>query len=382
LVSEYALPTVIAGAVLLASLAPRPPGNRMQAWITVGLLLLTAVVTYAVYHHLGNADTRPTVRPELQDWGWRLTVLGPRLLTAIWEATVGGLSRRIGEIDVSGSKEMLLGLLAGIVGAMVLGWIRRHYADDSSNAEQSESGNLRIFLTLLLAISAGVLPMVAMGAEVRTWSGSRFWSSMLPLESCSCIYVLSLLLRRRFLPLLPAFCGLLAGYCIVSDGLLADRERQRVAQLGDRLESFVPDDGLTVAFVTWDWKYPPRRAPDEYELNARLMWNWPQAKREHFWAYASNGPSFRDTAGVNFDFRISALVDLFGRTPRLSRPWLRPIKPPEKSAGRQSEARGHDSGALRPASNAEAVTRLMWVSADSTGKLHVESLVLPLAGSR
>ncbi len=381
IISEYVLPTVIAGAVLLASIAPRPAGRPKQIWITIGLLLLTAAASYAVYHHLGNAQSRPEVRPELLNWAWRLTVLVPRWLTATWEASLGAVLKRIGAIDVSGSKEMFFALFAGIAGALVLGWISRQYADDSSTAERSESGSLRIHLTMLLAISAGVLPMVAMGAVVGTWSGTRFWSSLLPLESCFGVSMLSLLLRRRLLALLPAFCGMLAGYCIVNDGLLAIRERQHVVQIGDRLESSVLDDGLTVAFVSWDWKYPPRRAPDETEINARLTFHWPQAKREHFWAYAGNGPTLRGVADASRNLRISVLMDLFGRNPRLSRPWLRSIEATGKAAIERSEAGGRVATLQTSPPESEAITRLLWVTEGSDGKLDVEPMALSRAGA-
>jgi hypothetical protein len=382
MISEYALATVIAGAVLLASLYPVPSSERRQAWATIGLLLLTAGVAYAVYHHLGNAEARPMARPELQNWGWRLTVLGPRWLSAIWEAGLGGLLTRIGEIDVS-SRMMLVALLAGLAGAVILRWIGRQYVKDSSLAGRSESRSLRILLTLLLAIAAGLAPIVAMGATVHSWTGSRFWGPLLPLESCFCVFVLWTLLRRQFLAILPAFCGLLAGYYIINDGFLAIRERAHVVQLGDRLESFVPDNGFTVAFVSWDWEYPARRAPSEGEINARLTWNWPQAKRQHFFAFAGDGPPFHQMGDTGYGARApAALVDPFGANPRLSCYWCHPFEPRRESGDRRPEAPGNIAPQRTSSSNDVAVTRLLWVTEGSSGELHVELLALPLSGSR
>jgi hypothetical protein len=368
MISEYVLPTVIAGAILLIGLGPRREGKPKQIWITIGLLLFTAVAAYAVYRRVGSSQFRREVDPASQDWSWRIFVVGPRLITATWKVTMGELLQRIGELDFSSGREMLVGLFAGLAATVAVGWIcRRHVAE--SAGEHIVRGNLRVFLTLAAALVAGMLPVVAMGARFSTWSGSRFFGSLLPLESCMGVALVSLLVGRRFWTVLPAAFGFLSGYYIVSDGLLTVHERQYVVQLGDRLESYVPDDGMTVAFVSYPW----RRSPDGAELNPRLTLNWPAAKRKHFFAYAGEGPVLSDPNEASPNMRISVLLDPFGSNPRLFRP--------ATSIGATGAGRGRfessPSGSQISKDEGVGVTQLLWVRGEPSGNLHVESVYPP-----
>ena len=214
LLSEYALPSVAIGAVLIGSLAPRDERRPRRVLATIGLLLATASVAYLVYHHLATAEAREGVRPEAQDWAWRIWVIGPRLVTAIWQMTLGTLLQRLGGIDVSSSKELLAGFVAGLAAAGVLSWHARRATDGLSAAEQPDIGSPRVLFTLLAAEVVGILPVIAMGRgeHLWNWSSSRFWVPALPVGACLGVYLLLVLLRPRLQWLVPAICGLLAGY--------------------------------------------------------------------------------------------------------------------------------------------------------------------------
>jgi hypothetical protein len=182
--------------------------------------------------------------------------------------------------------------------------------------------------------------------------------------------LLSLLMRRRFWKILPAVIGLVAVYYIASDGLLAMHERQAVEQLGDQLESYVPMDGLTVAFVDRKWRYPRGRAPNENELVARLTMNWPDEQREHFWAYAGSGPTFYDSHSSSANLREGGVVEPFGSDPRLSRPWR------DRIAVRATDASRPQGAPTLPitAPGAERITRMLFVHEENDGGIHVERL--------
>ena len=372
LVSEYELPTVVAGAVLLAGLGPRPAGNSKQTWMTIGLLLLTAAAAYAVYHRLGSSESRPGIRPELQDWAWRIPVVGPRLLTATWRLSLGILLERMGDFDFSGGKEMLLALLAGLVVAGGVQWMSRRRVNSQSIDEESTFHSPRVLLTLVLAAAAGILPVVVMGIEIRTWSGSRFFGPLLPVESCLSVALLTLVARRRLATMLPAVCGLLAGYYIVSDGWFASSERRATVQLGEQLKSFVPDNGTTVAFLTRNSRYSLNRGSSDAEITSRLTSSWPQEKREHFWAFLG-GPSFHDPNAVIRDSRATILLRAFGADPRLSHPWREQPRPADKTNAATSEDKSHSSGLRAAGGGGDRVTQFLWLTEDPSGKLHVRA---------
>jgi hypothetical protein len=176
------------------------------------------------------------------------------------------------------------------------------------------------------------------------------------------------------LKVLPPMIGLLAGYYIVSDGLLAMREKQQIMHIGDWLEPRVANEGLTVAFVNRAWRFPRHSGPTENELTPKLTWNWPAAKREHFWAFAGAGPILHDPSDTPSNLRMTWLLDPFGKDPRLSRPWQDPTGSTDTTASAGPKTGTRDSPAN---AHAMIVTRFIWVTEDSSGALRVDELPMP-----
>ena len=115
---EYSLPTTVVAAVILVlrpwwGIAPRSALRR--GIVSAGVLLLAAVLSYAIYHSLGDALSRQRVRPELvltTSLSWRLKILLPRLLSQFWLAIAGAVTGFIGRVRF----DSLPTLVAGSVG--------------------------------------------------------------------------------------------------------------------------------------------------------------------------------------------------------------------------------------------------------------------------
>ena len=122
LISEYALPAVGAVIVLLWGLRPRGQPGARRSLVAIGLLLATAIASYAAYHQLADPTGRLSVRPEVQDWGYRAKWWMPRMLSEIWWLTLGGIFERLGAVDVWSSKEAFLGMFGGALGGCFLAW--------------------------------------------------------------------------------------------------------------------------------------------------------------------------------------------------------------------------------------------------------------------
>ncbi len=150
----------------------------------------------------------------------------------------------------------------------------------------------------------------------------------------------------------------------MNDGLLAIHERRQVAEMAEQLKPFVPEDGQTVAIVNCDWKYPPA-FPSDGELTAQLTFNWPDAQRRHFWAFAGLEAIKQDT--VRRDGRLTTILDdPFGPHPELLRDWeslksvFVRINPPKSESGGLTDVTS-DHKRRRP-KKPEAVTNLLWVT--------------------
>ena len=373
MVSEYPLATVAASAVLLAGLTAGDRRSKQLKWVTIGLLLVTAFATYAVYHHVANAEARMSVRPEAQDWGFRSKWLAPRMFTDVWRLALGTLFERLGGIQIWSSKEALVGLFAGMLAAFFLVWYTRGGPNLEKTDEAAEIGTARALASLLGAITLGIFPIVAMGHGATIWSSSRFWAPVLPISAILAVYLPLLLFRRRMWWVVPLACGFVVGFVLLNDGLLAVHERERFVALGDQLESHVPATGLTVAIVQCTWRYP-LPYPKEWDMTARLTMNWPQPKREHFWAFAGIEEAYLET--VQRDGKTSSVLeDPFGPHPQLLRAWREITRQLAETPKVQPVGGGSGGNmAARPEKKAENVTQVLWVTEGPNGKIKVERL--------
>ncbi len=117
---------------------------RRSAAITIACLLAAVVGSYVIYHGLANAASRPAVRPEMQDFGYRGKWLLPRTVTSLWEVTIGTLLQRLGSLESWSTKESLAGLAAGLAGGLGL-WLSaaaRSATAATSNWDLTDAGTL------------------------------------------------------------------------------------------------------------------------------------------------------------------------------------------------------------------------------------------------
>ena len=102
LLSEYSVPAVIVGSAVLVGtdLAQERRVTCRQA-VSAVILLAAGAVGYLVYHHLGDPNARPDVRPELSlvsEIGWRGKWVPLRVVTMFWQASLGGFFNRLGAL--------------------------------------------------------------------------------------------------------------------------------------------------------------------------------------------------------------------------------------------------------------------------------------------
>jgi hypothetical protein len=373
MVSEYPLATVAATSVLLIGLAPHDQGQTRRVWITVALLLTTAIATYALYHQLADPAARLEARPEAQPWGYRLKWLGPRMFTDVWGLTLGIFLQRLGGIQIWNTSEAFLGMFAGMLGALLLAWLVRAKEEPVAPEHLSRRGTGRAVASLLGAIAVGIFPLVAMGYGGHSWSSSRSWVPVLPVSAVMTVFLLLLLLRAQVRWLAALVVGFAAGFFLVNDGLVAIHQRDRLVVLGNQLEPQVLATGLTVAIVQYPWRYP-LPFPKEWDLTARLTINWPQAKRDHFWAFAGMEQVYLEK--VSRDGKsVTVLDDPFGPRPQLLRAWRKLTRQfvdnsADLSLGGVTE-QGPPSQTLE---KAEPITQILWITEGPDGKIHVERL--------
>jgi hypothetical protein len=98
-----------------------------------------------------------------------------------------------------------------------------------------------------------------------------------------CRIALMLARPHRWL-IVAALAGALVGYRAHAQAELGRQDRERVKAWADQL-SFLAHQSGGAALVFSTYPGHPYGSARDYELTARILWAWPRARRERFWAY-------------------------------------------------------------------------------------------------
>ncbi len=354
LISEYFVASALAGIAWILFLGLGAEQRARTRSYRAGLVLfLLTLAIYFVYHQMSSAEARQVVRPEsflLEGLSWRAKVTLPVWVSTIYVGCMGAMLDRIGSLRMLNYTDVA-SVAAGIMLAIVtwLPFIRRGAEPEQTNAGFLEP---RLLAGSIMAVAFGVLPLVVMGRrpDLATFT-SRFWTPVVPFALCASVGLLASLLRQNRLWILPPLCALLAGWALVSDGIPAANELQRVSAWGPTLRQHLGDEGISVAIFENGWE-PAKRPPADYELTARLARDWSADERRRFWAFPNLSAAIdEDTSvGIGLHTKTSGIdIDRKLHSPTINR-----------------SARGLDrNGPIR---------RLLWVYVTPSNELQIRAV--------
>lgn len=298
--SEYSAPTAVVAAVVLFLrpwFARAAGGTWRRGIFSVGILLVAAALSYALYHALGNALARQRVRPELllsSSLSWRLKTVVPRLVSQFWLAIAGAAGNFAGKIrfdTVATLVAAAVGSLTALLVTMRVVPARAAGALDRPGAEPHASSaelNWWPVAALCTALLCGLLPIVVMGAESEGRASSRYLLPVLPIASCAMIAILLRFVRRRCWWLIPALAGFAVGYGQTSEFIWARQDESRLLKWSAEVRQHLASDGLTVAVFDSQWAHSDL-VSGPFELTYWLTAGpgWTEAERQRFWAFGS-----------------------------------------------------------------------------------------------
>jgi hypothetical protein len=298
LIQEYALPATFAGALLLFNQwrLDRRDGRRSRAPIAIALLVLAAVLAYALFLASADSGSRGDVRPEhALGLGKPLAWYGSTLLLALWRGLAGGVLRSIAALPASLGAAPLA-FLFGLAGAgLLLSGSRRAWADRQGGAAAGW------WATLLGALLITLMPVVIMGRvpwDPQEGLTSRYGIPALPLLALLTTLIVARIPWRAARGLLVAVLGFTALTVAWSEAAVEAQERQRIGRLGAGLkERVAAEERNTIVAVPVEAR--PLGPPRQWELVARLGWDWPTELTRKLWAYRSGGGpplSYREEA--------------------------------------------------------------------------------------
>jgi hypothetical protein len=288
--------------------------------------LLTVGIYLFFHYQLSSAEAHPRNRPEYlvasRD-GWRVFVRLCNWTTAVYEACLGTLLERTGSLRLETYTDVAslgFGALLAILIQLLVG--RRN---DESQPEGAESFQRRLVVGLIMGVGLGMLPIVVMGfrPDVNPFE-SRFWAPVAPYAVCASVALVAQLFSNQKQWLLPPLCAILAAWALVSDGIPAAKELQRVSAWGPQLQKYVDadvnEDAMCVAIFENGWPHGAL-LPNDYELTPRLARDWPPAQRARFWAFASYDKMMERefTSGIDPDHSL--------HSPRLDREYMYRVGP-------------------------------------------------------
>lgn len=291
LLNEYALPVVIVGCILLvfewwqATEAP----TRTRILLTLAILLVTAAIAYAFYFNLADPGARSDVRPthllKLKDQWSRLPSI---LLLSMWRGLFGSVAEHLADLPAlitTSPWTLILGLV--VSGLLVYGCL--------SGRDPETTGDGYKWLALLVALAAGLAPVVAMGRipwHPEIGLDSRFGIPVLPVMAALTVRAAIGLTRQRWRSLTVFLLSFAAAMAAGVEVRAAINERRQMSRLGAALQERVSGtEGHTIAVVPVQSR--AMGAPLPWELVARLGYDWPAEETRKLWAYRSGGgPSF------------------------------------------------------------------------------------------
>ena len=211
LITNYAVTTAaVAFVVLTAKAFKSRPSRKRELLISAGLSALAALCSYVAFCWLTQLTATPEYRPgyALTSLPWKIRVVPFRLLSAIWQSTMGGVLESLGAVALN-TKATLLSFAFGMVFAALV-WLvisRKGHLQVDTPSDHRYS-----FVTLLTATALALLPVFLMGRTLEGRWDTRFIVPILPVLSSLTVFILLSVVRKRLWILVPILCGFLTGY--------------------------------------------------------------------------------------------------------------------------------------------------------------------------
>jgi len=293
LLSEYATSTGFACAVLLGfMLRERGVSKRSTLLISVSFAAWVAVA-YLIYWATSNAAARPEVRPEHVVFSAHGM---PRLLAAtvkdlcndLWTLSFGRVLQTLGDVQITGAAGVITVTIGLFTAALVAAASKKGHEEDSSLTETEPRVWAHAFW-LSLAVAAGDLPVALMGkaGTSLTNMGTRVWLPVLPIAACLSVFVLSALLRQRFVVLLVPILGFLSGYSFAEEATHRYAICRQTRTWGDEVRKHLSPEGLNVAVFITDQPIGVVSGLADYEFTMKLASAWAKSDCDRFWAFPS-----------------------------------------------------------------------------------------------
>jgi hypothetical protein len=293
LLSEYATSTGLACAVLLGFMVRKRGASMKSTLLVSSSFLAWVIVAYLIYWATSNAAFRPEVRPEhvvLTSHGM------PKLLAAtvknicndLWTLSVGRVLQTLGDVQINGAAGVIAVAIGLFTSALVAAASRKRHQENNSLTE-AEPRVWTHAVCLVLAVAAGDLPVVLMGKAgcSLTDMGTRVWLPVLPIASCLSVFVLSALLRQRFVVLLVPMLGFLSGYSLAEEATHRYAVCREIKTWGAEVRKHLSPEGLNVAVFIADRPMGTVSDLVDYAFTEKLAAAWPKLDRDRFWAFAS-----------------------------------------------------------------------------------------------
>jgi hypothetical protein len=268
-VSEYGVATSLAAAAFF--LVRREKRSA-------GTIFIGAVAGYAVYRAMSDVAARKVTNPSLQWSRWieRPVDPIPRIVAAVWDSVVGVWGRAAGGVELDwSSKSSLIGAALALVVALAV--VRLGRVPAVPDGEPPPPASRSPLGPLLAAVVAGLVPVVAIrGWPLRGQYTTRYLLSVSAFACCATIGILTLVVRRRYLPIAAALLSFLAADQLVKGAWEERRLSIQLARTSDVLRPSVHRiDGLTVLV---EGRWPDRNVQ---ELIGRMThrWNGDDARR-------------------------------------------------------------------------------------------------------
>lgn len=308
IVSEYGVAALMTTGVLFLSIECIYPGvyPRKRTRIIIAAMIAVGIAGYITYHATAEAAARQTVRPEFQlraQGPKRLLEMPLRLPAALWNATVGELFKKAGEVDLRAGNgpALVFGAFMVLLVFLVIRRLDHSVAPagpagpDSSPTPRAR-GVRRLMLAirgilgrpvpaLIVAALLPLIPIMVMKVSPRPGCLSRLWTPVVPAVSVLTIYLLVTAFsgrRRRIALLLLTF---VLGFKNMNAALASVRTKDRIVEDGKAVRPLLAPAGLTAVIYTnyTGFTLGNDAIPDAAELTARMTEGWAPEERQRVW---------------------------------------------------------------------------------------------------
>ncbi len=345
--TDYAVPTGLACAALLLFLPDRKATKLRHRFLTVGIYVGVLLFGYICYWAITMEGGRDEVRPELalssQGLFYSAAVTLLRLLSGLWQGSVGFLLTEFGQVEVHQSTAQAMLLVPCIIGGLGLFSLVRYLGGKKTPIETLKPEG---FAALVCALTLGMMPIVFMR---NVSPPNRFWLPLLPVASCLSFALLLTVVRSRYHSLVVFGIGFLATHAVGMLLLESDQSHWLARRWGNELKPFVELNKMTLAVFLVDERanhapeepgYHTRltHTSDDYWLTAVMTRNWEVERTRGFWAFNS----WKQAASFTRDLHWRA----HNKTPEINR---------------------HIRGLKRKG----ALDRILWIHVDPEGSLEI-----------